>query len=83
LVIGVVGYDYRQLTDDSGGALGAFKGSVDAIGAGLSYSTIVGKTPLVLNLRHYQEFNAENRWEGNSTIASGRSAFDARPCRDC
>ena len=70
LVIGVVGYDYRQLTDDSGGALGAFKGSVDAVGAGLSYTTIVGKTPLVLNLRHYQEFNAENRWEGNSTLGT-------------
>ena len=70
LVLGVVGYDYRQLTVDSGGALGPVKGRVDAIGAGLSYTTLIGKTPLVLNLRHYHEFNAENRWEGDSTIAS-------------
>ncbi|MGE5511514.1 MAG: transporter [Bacteroidota bacterium] len=66
----MVGYDYRQLTGDSGSAPGPFKGSVDAIGAGLSYTTIVDKTPFIFNLRHYQEFNAENRWEGNSTIAS-------------
>lgn len=73
-VIGAVGYDYRQLTGDSGAGarLGSFKGSVDAIGAGLSYTTLINKTtPLVLNLRHYQEFNAENRFEGNSTFFSG------------
>jgi hypothetical protein len=77
LVIGIVGYDYRQLTGDSGAAatLGSFKGSVDAIGAGLSYTTLIGKTPLVLNLRHYHEFNADNRFEGNSTLASGTIRF--------
>jgi hypothetical protein len=72
LVLGIVGYDYRQITGDtgSGATLGPFKGRVDAIGAGLSYTTLINKSPLVLNLRHYQEFNAENRWEGNSTLAS-------------
>jgi len=60
LVIGVVGYDYRQLTGDSGSGatLGPLKGSVDAIGAGLTYTTLVNKTPLVLGLRHYHEYNA-------------------------
>jgi len=40
LVCGVVGYDYRQITADSGSGakLGAFEGSVDAIGPGLSYT---------------------------------------------
>ncbi len=73
LVFGVVGYDYRQLTGDSGpGAVfGSFEGSVDAIGPGLTYTTLVGKTPLVLNARYYQEFNTERRWEGNMTIVSG------------
>jgi hypothetical protein len=32
-------------------------------------------TPFVFSLRHYQEFNAERRWEGNSTIASGTIRF--------
>ena len=77
LTVGIVGYDYRQLSGDSGSGalLGAFKGSVDAIGAGLSYSTVVDKTPFTFNLRHYHEFNAENRWEGNTTIASGTIRF--------
>jgi hypothetical protein len=75
LLIGVVGYDYRQVTGDSGGRIGPFKGRVDAVGPGLSYSTVVDKMPITLNLRHYKEFDAENRWEGNSTIASGTIRF--------
>ncbi len=73
LVIGVVGYDYRQLTGDSGkGAiLGPLEGSVDAIGGGLSYTTIANGAPLILNARHYEEFNVENRWTGSMTILSG------------
>jgi hypothetical protein len=73
LVIGVVGYDYRQLTGDSGSGarLGPLEGSVDAIGGGLSYTTLVGKTPLILNARHYEEFNVERRWDGSMTIFSG------------
>jgi hypothetical protein len=69
LLIGAVGYDYRQLTGDSGSGavLGPFKGKVDAIGPGLSYTTLLGTTPLILNVRHYREFNVENRWEGHST----------------
>jgi hypothetical protein len=76
-VLGIVGYDYRQLTDDSGAGarLGPLKGRVDAVGPGLSYTTVIGKTPFIFNLRHYQEFNVENRWEGNSTIASGTIRF--------
>ncbi len=75
LVIGVVGYDYRQLTGDKGGRVGPFKGEVDAIGAGLSYTTLVGQTPITLNLRHYEEYHAKNRWEGSSTITSGTVRF--------
>lgn len=75
LVLGVVGYDYRQFTDDSGSAARPFRGSVDAVGAGVSYTTLVGGSPLILNLRHYREFNVENRWDGNMTIASGTLRF--------
>jgi len=75
LVLGVVGYDYRQFTDDSGSARGPFRGSVDAVGAGASYTTLVGGTPLILSLRHYREFNVENRWDGNMTFATGTVRF--------
>jgi hypothetical protein len=74
-VLGIVGYDYRQFSDDSGSARGPFRGSVDAVGAGASYTTLVGGTPLILNLRHYREFNVENRWDGSMTIASGTLKF--------
>ncbi len=33
------------------------------------------QAPFIFNLHHYQEFNAHNRWEGNSTIASGTIRF--------
>jgi hypothetical protein len=72
LIIGVVGYDYRQMNGDSGpGAiLGPFKSRVDAVGPGLSYSTMIDKMPLVFSLNHYREFNAEHRFEGNQTLGS-------------
>ena len=46
LLIGVVGYDYRQLTGDfgPGALLGPFESLVDAVGPGLSYSTLIGET---------------------------------------
>jgi hypothetical protein len=77
VTLGIVGYSYRQLTGDSGAGatLGPFKGSVDAVGAGLGYATLVGTTPVIFNLRHYQEFNGERRFEGNQTIASGTIRF--------
>jgi hypothetical protein len=75
LVLGVVGYDYRQFTDDSGSARGPFRGSVDAIGVGASYTTLVGGSPLILSLRHYREFNVENRWDGDMTFATGTLKF--------
>jgi hypothetical protein len=73
LIFGIVGYDFRQLTGDSGSGavLGPLEGSVDAIGPGLTYTTVAGKTPVILSARYYQEFNVENRWEGNMTIVSG------------
>jgi hypothetical protein len=41
------------------------KGSVDAIGADISYATMIDTTPFVLNLRHFEELNAERRWDGS------------------
>lgn len=77
LLIGIVGYNYRQITGDSGegAALGPFKGRVDAIGAGLVYTTIIDTTPFVLSLRHYEEFNEERRWNGSNTILTGTIGF--------
>jgi hypothetical protein len=69
LLFDIVGYDYRQLTGDSGSGalLGSFIGRVDAIGPGLSYTTLIDQKPFIFNLRYYQEFNSENHWQGSST----------------
>jgi hypothetical protein len=77
LVLGVVGYDYRQITGGSGSGakLGPFEGSVDAIGPDLSYTSVIDKTPITFNLRYYQEFDAQNHSQGDSTIASGTIRF--------
>jgi hypothetical protein len=76
-VIGVVGYDYRQLTPDSGSGdtIGPFKGSVDAIGPGLSYSTTIDKRPVTFDLRYYHEYDFRNRVHGDSTTASATIRF--------
>ena len=72
LMLGVAGYDYRQVTADSGSGavLGPFKSRVDAIGPALNYTTTISKTPVIFDLRHYEEFNAKARFEGNQTIGS-------------
>jgi hypothetical protein len=76
-LFGIVGYDYRQLTGDSGSGakLGPFEGRVDAIGPGLNYTTIIREMPSIFNLRYYHEFNVENRFAGDSVIASGTMRF--------
>lgn len=77
LILGVAGYDYRQLTGDSGtgAVLGPFEGSVDAIGPALEYTTLVGTTPLIVGARHYREFNAEHRFEGSMSIMTATTKF--------
>ena len=46
-------YDYRQISDDSGAGarIGPFRGRVNAVGPGLTYTTLLGQTPFILNVR--------------------------------
>lgn len=79
LTLGVVGYDYRQITGDSGAGaiLGPFEGTVDAIGPGLSYSSKLGDTPVTISVRDYEEYNAKHMFRGNLALASFTAAFPA------
>ncbi len=79
LLLGVVGYDYRQLTGNSGpGAhLGPFESLGDAVGPGLSYSTMIGELPVVINVRDYEQYNWKNFFHGNAAIASFTAVFPA------
>jgi len=69
LEIGAAGYAYQQLTPDSGSGakLGPFKGRVFGVGPHLVYNTVLMHRPVLFNFRNYQEFDAENRFEGNVT----------------
>jgi hypothetical protein len=77
LVIGLVGYDYRQLNGDSGSGdtVGPFRGSDNAIGPGLSYTTVIDKKPVTLNLRYYHDYDFDNHFHGDTTIASATVRF--------
>lgn len=79
LIIGVNGYDYRQIVGDSGpGALlGSFIGTEDAIGPGLSYSATIGETPVTLGVRDYEQYNWRNFFHGNVVLGSFTAAFPA------
>ena len=84
LLIGAVGYDYRQLTGNSGpGALlGPFESLGDAVGPGLSYSTLIGELPVVINVRDYEQYNWKNFFHGNAAIASFTAVFPAAQALD-
>jgi hypothetical protein len=83
LIVGLVGYDYRQLTGDSGSGavLGPFKSRVDAVGPGLSYSTVFDKMPLVFSLNHYHESSIASKAIRPSPPS--HCASDARRHVDC
>jgi hypothetical protein len=75
--IGPVGYFYDQLTGDSGSGakLGPFEGRVIGIGPGISYTTLIDKTVMILNARFYDEFDTQNRFRGTSSLVSATVRF--------
>jgi hypothetical protein len=79
--VGVVGYVYYQLTDDTyptegavGAArqrlLGGFKSRVASVGPEVGYVFPVGEKTAYLNFRGYWEFWARNRTEGYALFAT-------------
>jgi hypothetical protein len=67
--VGLVGYAYQQITDDTGGApiLGGFRSRVFGIGPQVGYIFPIGNMQGYLNLKGYGEFNAANRPSGWNT----------------
>jgi len=70
--VGIVGYVYYQLTDDSGSGdhVGAFKSRIAAVGPEVGYLFTVGGQQWYANLRGYWEFWAQNRIEGYGIFAT-------------
>jgi hypothetical protein len=67
--IGVAGYAYQQITDDSGQnpVLGGFRSRVLGVGPQLGYIFPVGDMQGFLGLKAYGEFDAANRPSGWNT----------------
>lgn len=69
LFVGLVGYAYQQITDDSGQhpILGGFRSRVVGVGPQIGFLFPVGDMQGYLNLKGYGEFAAENRPAGWNT----------------
>ena len=69
LFVGIAGYAYQQITDDSGQnpILGGFRSRVFGVGPQIGYSFPVGDMQGFLGLRGYGEFGAANRPSGWNT----------------
>jgi hypothetical protein len=68
--VGLTGYQFYQVTGDSGeGAfLGDFEGRVSALGPNINYNFKLGETPVFTSARWLHEFGAENRMEGDAAF---------------
>ena len=67
--VGLVGYAYQQITDDSGQhpVLGGFRSRVLGVGPQIGFLFPVGEMQGYVNLKGYGEFAAENRPAGWNT----------------
>jgi hypothetical protein len=70
--VGVLGYHFQQISDDSGAGakLGAFRGRVSGAGGTASFNTVMGRSPATFRLRIIQEFGEKNRASGTSYMLS-------------
>jgi hypothetical protein len=69
LYVGIAGYAYQQVTDDSGQnpVLGGFRSRVLGVGPQIGYLFPVGGMQGLLSLRGYGEFDSSNRPQGWNT----------------
>jgi hypothetical protein len=73
LHLGLVGFAYKQLSDDSGGLsdqLGGFRSETFGFGPQIGYTFNADSRPVYANLRGYWEFAVENRTKGGGAFQS-------------
>lgn len=75
--IGVTGYWYKQVTDDTGDGAnyGAFKAKTVGAGPVLAYSMKAGKVDLIAELKWLHEFETARRAEGDTVFLKVVSKF--------
>jgi hypothetical protein len=88
LFVGIAGYAYQQVTDDSGQnpILGGFRSRVLGVGPQIGYLFPVGGMQGFLGLRGYGDFDAANRAPGWSTwltfsISPAAPTAEAQPTK--
>ena len=64
--VGVMGYHYNQLSDDTGegASLGGFRGRATAVGGLIAVRGMVGELPIAANIRVFREVEVKNRLQG-------------------
>lgn len=70
--LGVQGYHYEQISDDTGGSaiLGGFRGRVSGIGPAVSWSGMMGQQAVSIEGRYFHEFDVRNRLSGDALLLS-------------
>ncbi len=66
LAVGLLGYHYEQITDDSGTAPFGFKGRVTALGPAINFNFNIGELPVSGKVKYLHEFGAKNRIAGDA-----------------
>ena len=66
--IGIIGYHYEQIDDDSGSAPDNYQGRVSAIGPALNFNFQIGDTPVYGKAKYLHESNVKNRMEGDAAF---------------
>ena len=68
--VGLVGYYYRQISDDwgSGARLGGFRGEVIALGGTAGVTFNVAEREVMTRVKVYREFNVSNRLQGTAAF---------------
>ena len=66
--VGLTGYYYDQLTNDSGAGalLGGYQGQAVALGPALQYATKLRGHDLSAEFKYFREFDVRNRFRGNN-----------------
>jgi hypothetical protein len=73
--IGLVGYHYDQINNDSGSAPDGYKGRVSAIGPAAGFNFKLGNVPIYGKAKYLYETNVRNRMEGSAVFLSFSAAI--------
>ncbi|MEH6559754.1 MAG: transporter [Oceanicoccus sp.] len=68
--IGLAGYHYEQIDNDSGSAQDGYKGRVSAIGPAGNFNFKLGNVPVYGKAKYLYETNVRNRMEGSAVYLS-------------